>query len=268
MNTAALKDVTKAEFLKWKNLKYIHILGAVGVFFSFVATMTIFRLADWQMKQFQESDAISVDLTGASLVTKSQATMTYQSLGILLLSIGIAGIAAHEFKNNAHFNTFTYSPQRENIAIAQLITGVVYTWVWTMLMLFAGFIAAKMFGPEAFTKDYSILGSNWRALAVFTYSSVFLTMVVQGISMLTRSASLGSMIFILYTFLGEGIIAQIPKVGNIINPYLPMKAMGWIWTGWVPQGIHTTILLSFIITIVVAIGIYTAGFLSLKRRDA
>lgn len=270
MNATTMMNITKAELLKWKNLTYIHVLGAIGVVFSFLVTMTIFRVARWQVNQLNEAEGLFIDTSNMTFVTGQQAVVTYQTLGILLLSIGIAAITAHEYKSRAHVNTFIYAPQRNAVAAAQLISGFAYALMWTFLMIFAGFIAAKMFGPENFINNYHIIESNLRRIAVFTYTALLLTLIVQGLALITRSTAIGAMGFVLYMFLGENIIGQIPKIGSHILPYLPMKSMGWLWMGYVPQGYKdaTNLPIAFGIITLTAVVIYGIGLYFHNKRDA
>lgn len=258
-----LVNVTKAEYMKLKELKALHVWMIITAVAAYVFGMLAYKFISWQNKTLVDSGL--GDLTGGTSLDLS--TSTYGLLGLLLIIIGIAQITAHEYKSNAHIVTQTYVPQREYEYAAKFIVAYTYYAAWTVFILCIGFAAAFIHGPKEMRQEINLFTDGGILILKYLIILLFYVLIVQGLAYMFKSSSLASTVVIAYLFVVENAIGMIPEYGSKIRPYMPKSSMDNLisWGNSQPD-VHIAISAAIIIGLTLVL--YIGGTMYNKKSDA
>lgn len=215
----------KAEGYKLKNLTGIHIANAITTIICIIGAILTYKFMNWNRGIWVDggNDAGTIDeILG---VSQGMSTGVFASVGVLILMISAASIAGHEYKTKTHIITRLYCPNKLYEFGSKLTVSLLYTYAWTFIMLTAGFIVAKIYGPDSFTSHYNLFTDNWGQYGKYLLMVTIYVLLIHGITFLVRSNLMAVIIMIVYTTFVETAIAFVPKVGSVVSDWLPIRSI-------------------------------------------
>lgn len=159
-----------------------------------------------------------VDANGSESFAPDDFLFGVTGFGVVILMIMAVLAVTSEFRFGTIRATFQAIPQRRNVLLGKAIVygglAAVLTFVLTLM--------AVAVGKSLSGSDFELLGSEvvrlYWGVPIYAFLSALIAL---GIGALIRQTAGAIVILLVWTFVLENLLAAIPKVREVIGPFLP-----------------------------------------------
>lgn len=211
---------------------------------------------------------LKIFLPSVSLVFPGASGFVMRSLPmILLVVIAVISPTIGEYNNKVNHLTLADSPRRTSLVMSKLIAALIVVGATIIIAAVLWPIVASVYGWI----DGSPVEFNNRLLfispALYLLTTVFVVMIGQGISHLTRSFPMTFLLAALILINVPYLLAALMSIDNVLE-YTFARNLDKVWEiGGTDAGLVGQ-LLPLVICVTWAVAIFGAGLISYGKRNA
>lgn len=271
-----LINTVHAEWLKLRSTKSFYWTTALIVLFT-VGWSLLMGFGNgfaWQ-QSVDDNDVADLATLGdpSDLFGISTAISGLQLFGTMIVIVQAVLTVTGEYGNGTAKLSALAAPRRWQLPVAKTVVyglfSAVLFFVLGIASVYLTAFAAKMQLADDSVADGLSLSADgvWPAVLLMTLAAVLTVMIAVGVGYLLRRTAGAIALLLLWVLLLEDLLGAIPKVGEWISPWMPFKNLNAGLTqtpiGDAPWGYGGSV----VYFLVVALVIFVAGTVALRRRD-